>query len=314
MSTSPRRIGLQTAPQNITWDEMVQVWQSADEAGYDSLWTFDHFLPIFADPTGPELEGWTTLAALAALTKNARVGCLVTGNTYRHPAVLANMGTTVDHISKGRLNFGIGAGWFEYEHKVHGWEFPEIPDRLRMFREALEVITRLWTEEAASFEGKFYQLDGAPHNPKPVQTPHPPIMIGGGGEQVLLKLVAKYAQMWNYMGSLATLERKRDILYRHCETVKRDPDEIEITAMVRCLCTHDEARAKSYIEDYAGTAGMTEEEAMQQTFVGSPAQCVENAQRFFDAGFTHLILHVPRPFDHESFALFTEEALPHIRN
>ena len=314
MSTHPHRIGLQTAPQEITWDELKGIWERADAAGYDSLWTFDHFLPIFADPTGPELEGWSALAALAAVTKNARIGCLVTGNTYRHPAVLATMATTVDHISNGRLNFGLGAGWFEYEHKVHGWEFPDIPERLKRLREALELTVRLWTEEAASFDGTYYQLDGAPHNPKPVQKPHPPIMIGGGGEKVLLKIVAQYAQMWNFMGSIDTLTRKRDILRGHCDAVGRDPAEIEWTAMVRCLCTRDEARAKTYIENSAGMAGLSEEEGAEQFLVGSPERCIENAHRLFDAGITHLILHVPRPFDHESFELFTEEALPHLRN
>ena len=313
MATHPPRVGLQTAPQSIAWEEMVRIWQQADAAGYDSLWTFDHFLPIFADPTGPQMEGWTTLAALAALTKRARVGCLVTGNTYRHPAVLAKIASTVDHISGGRLNFGLGAGWFEYEHQVHGWQFPEIPERLKRFAEALELTVRLWTEEAASFDGKFYTLDGAPHEPKPVQKPHPPIMIGGGGEKVLLKLVAKYAQMWNCPGGLNLLTHKRDILHGHCETVGRDPAEIELTSLTRFYVTKDDAAARAFIDQWAGSAMLSEEEAAEQFLVGSPERCIENAHRYFDAGITHIILLAPRPFDHDSFALFTEDVLPHLK-
>jgi F420-dependent oxidoreductase-like protein len=229
-SSSPARLsfGIKTAPQFTTYEAMLRVWQEADAiAVLEHAWLFDHFTSLGPDPTGPCLEGWTLLAALAARTERIRVGVMVTGNTYRHPAVLANMGATVDVISNGRLDFGIGAGWNELEHESYGIPLYPAGERIHRLGEACEVVRRLWTEERANFDGKYYQLKDAMCNPKPVQRPYPPIVIGGGGEQLTLRVVAQYADVWNFVGGgLEAFVHKSAVLDGHCAAVGRDPAAI----------------------------------------------------------------------------------------
>jgi F420-dependent oxidoreductase-like protein len=216
-------------------EDQRRVWRIADEAGFDHLWLFDHFNPIFgSDLSGPIYEGWTLLAAMAEATRRVRVGVMVTGNTYRHPGVLAKMGVTVDHISNGRLEFGLGASWAEAEHTMLGLEFPTVGERIRRLNEALVVIKKLWTEEAANHEGRAYRLTEARANPKPLQKPHPPIWVGGGGERKTLRVVARHADFWNAAGGLVDdLKRKSHILDQHCVDVGRDPATIRRSVQVR---------------------------------------------------------------------------------
>ncbi len=221
--------GIKTAPQNTTYDDVLRVWQEADEQPLlEHAWLFDHFMPIFGDPTGPCLEGWTLLTALAALTERLRVGLMVTGNTYRHPAVLANIGATLDIISRGRLDFGLGAGWNEREHQAYGIPLYPVGERIRRLGESCEVIRRLWTEQAPSFEGKYFHLTDAYCEPKPVQKPHPPFVIGGSGEKLTLRVAARYASIWNYVtGPVEEFQRKNAVLDEHCRSIGRDPAEIQ---------------------------------------------------------------------------------------
>ena len=225
----PLRFGIKTAPQHTTYEDMLRVWREADALPiFEHAWDFDHFMPLGSDPTGPCLEAWTLLAAFAAQTERLRVGVLVTGNTYRHPAVLANMGATVDIISHGRLDFGIGAGWNEREHTAYGIPLYEPAERIRRLGEACEVIRRLWTEETVDFEGRYYQLRDARCEPKPVQKPYPPFMIGGSGEQLTLRVVARYANIWNYAGGpVEEFRHKNEVLDGHCAAIGRDPASIE---------------------------------------------------------------------------------------
>lgn len=225
----PLRFGIKTAPQYTTYQAMLQVWEEADKIpAIEHAWLFDHFMPITGDPTGPCLEGWTLLAAYAARTKNLRVGIMVTGNTYRHPAVLANIGATVDVISDGRLDFGIGAGWNEMEHNAYGIPLYPAGERIRRLGEACEIIKRMWTEETPTFEGRYYQVKDARCEPKPVQKPYPPFVIGGSGEQLTLRIVAQYADIWNFVGGPVELfSHKVAILTQHCEAIGRDPSAIE---------------------------------------------------------------------------------------
>ncbi len=227
-STRPLSFGVKTAPQHTTYDDMLRVWREADAIPeIEHAWLFDHFMPLGDDPTGPCLEGWSTLAAFAALTERVRVGLMVTGNTYRHPTVLANIGATVDVIARGRLDFGIGAGWNELEHSSYGIPLPPAGDRIRALGEACEIIRRMWTEEAPSFEGRYYQVHEARCEPKPVQQPYPPFVIGGGGEKLTLRIVAQYADVWNFAGGPAEeFARKSAILDEHCAAVGRDPATI----------------------------------------------------------------------------------------
>jgi F420-dependent oxidoreductase-like protein len=191
-------------------------------------------------------ECWTTTAALARDTKRVRVGQMVSCNSYRNPALLAKMASTVDVLSHGRLNFGIGAGWYKHEYRAYGYEYPEAPERLRQLREAVQVILAMWKEEEAVFEGKYYQVRGAINQPKGVQKPHIPLLIGGGGEKVMLKLVAQYGDACNVFGGIAELEHKLAVLRQHCESVGRDYNSIHRTTATLCIIgdTDEEALAK----------------------------------------------------------------------
>lgn len=205
---------------------LEEFWRTADELGFHAIWDYDHFYGL-ADSTTPTLEGWTTLAAMAAVTHQARVGCMVTSVTYRHPAMLAKMAITVDHICGGRLDFGVGAGWHEAEHRAYGIEFPNPGSRVAMLDEALTVIRRLWTEESVSFAGRFFTLDDAHCEPKAVQRPHPPIVIGGG-QPKMLRVIARHANEWNWtdIGSLEGWLEASSRLDEACDEIGRDPREI----------------------------------------------------------------------------------------
>lgn len=229
------RFAIKTAPQMTTWEKMLDVWRAADEIElFESAWNFDHFEPILAQPrSGPCLEGWTTLAALAQATRRIRVGCMVTGMPYRHPAVLANMAATVDRISGGRLELGLGAGWNQAEADAYGIELPPLRERFDRFDEGCEVIVALLSEDRVDYDGTHFRLQGAYCEPKPLQSPHPPITIGGDGPTRTLRAVARYAQRWNTpFASAESLRRSQEILAGHCADIGRDPSEITITAQV----------------------------------------------------------------------------------
>ncbi|MEV0042104.1 LLM class F420-dependent oxidoreductase [Nocardia rhamnosiphila] len=229
------RFAFKTSPQDTTWADMLAVWRAADDIEiYESGWTFDHFYPIFSDSTGPCLEGWTTLTALAQATERLRLGTMVTGVHYRHPAVLANMAASLDIISGGRLELGIGAGWNEEESGAYGIPLGTITERMDRFEEACQVLVGLLSRETTDFDGKFYQLTGARNEPKGPQRPHPPICIGGNGEKRTLRITARYAQHWNFVnGTTAEFARKRDVLAAHCADIGRNPKEILLSAQRR---------------------------------------------------------------------------------
>jgi F420-dependent oxidoreductase-like protein len=281
---------------------MVTLWREVETLGFDSAWVFDHFLPIFSDPTGPCLEGWTTLSALAMATKRIRLGVLVTGNTYRHPAVVAKMATTLDIISQGRLILGLGAGWYELEHTTYGLSFPPVRERLQRLDEALTLITRLWTEERVTFTGRYYQLQEALLNPRPVQQPHPPILVGASGEQVALGIVARHADMWNSFGSPEVFRQKIAVLNEHCRCVGRDPDAIEKSVLLQMTLTDDPALSRQAREN--GGWGM---------LTGSPAEIREQITQYIDVGVTHLIISLSAPYDYEALRRFAAEVMPAFR-
>jgi F420-dependent oxidoreductase-like protein len=229
------RFAFKTSPQNTTWADMLAVWRAADDIDvYDSGWTFDHFYPIFSDSTGPCLEGWTTLTALAQATARLRLGTMVTGIHYRHPAVLANMASALDIISGGRLEVGIGAGWNEEESGAYGIELGSLRERFDRFEEACQVLISLLSNETTDFDGTYYQLTGARNEPKGPQRPHPPICIGGSGEKRTLPITARYAQHWNFVGgSPEQFAHKRAVLAQQCSLIGRDPAEITMSAQLR---------------------------------------------------------------------------------
>lgn len=259
--------GIKTAPQHTTYEDMLAIWEEAEQhPSIDHAWLFDHFAPIAGDVSGPCLEGWTVLAAFAAKTARLRIGLMVAGNTYRHPAVLAKIAATVDVISNGRMDFGIGAGWNEYEHTSMGIPLYPPGERIRRLDEACEIIKRLFTQPTVDFDGRYYQLKEARSEPKPVQRPYPPFVIGGSGEQLTLRVVAKHADIWNYSGGdVATFRHKVDVLHRHCDAVGRDPSEIELSYQYRLDP-----------DDIPGT--------------------LSTLQEFAEAGATHLVLYLPTPY------------------
>ena len=259
--------GIKTAQQHTTYEEILAVWREADATpAFEHAWLFDHFAPIKSDVDGPCLEGWTVLTALATQTSRLRLGLMVVGNTYRHPAVLAKTAATVDIVSGGRLDLGLGAGWNEYEHESMGIPLYPPGERIRRFGEACEIIKLLYTQPTTDFDGRYYQLKEARCEPKPLQRPWPPFVLGGGGEKLTLRIVAEHADVWNFAGGpVEEFSRKVGILHEHCAAVGRNPAEITLSMQLRL--------------DYADLPEATRE-----------------IQRFVDAGATHLVLYLPPPF------------------
>ncbi|HVW40314.1 MAG TPA: LLM class F420-dependent oxidoreductase [Amycolatopsis sp.] len=229
------RFGIKTRPEHTTWERMRDVWVAADDIDlFESAWNWDHFYPLSGDHAGPNHEAWTMLAAMAQATRRIRLGCQVSGMIYRHPAVLANMAATVDIISRGRLEIGVGAGWNQEECDAYGIELPPLRERFDQFDEGVQVIIGLLSQETATFDGKQFRLTEARCEPKPVQRPHPPIVIGGTGPKRTLRAVARWAQQWNAI-NVGTQEwlKLKETLLAHCAEVGRDPGEITCSMNVR---------------------------------------------------------------------------------
>jgi F420-dependent oxidoreductase-like protein len=229
------RWGIKTVPQHTTYEAMLRIWQEADRTpAFEHAWLFDHFAPIQGSLDGPCFEGWTLLSALAAQTQRIRVGLMVAGNTYRHPAVHAHMAATVDVISGGRVDVGVGAGWNEYEHASMGIPLYAPGERIRRLGEACEITKRLFTQHLTDFDGRYYQLKEARLEPKPIQKPYPPFVIGGAGEQLTLRVVAQYADVWNSMpATVDEFQHKQRVLREHCAVIGRDPAAIELSVQTR---------------------------------------------------------------------------------
>ncbi len=278
------RFGIKTAQQFTTYEDILRVWQEADSIpSIEHAWAFDHFIPLGSDITGPQLEGWTLLGALAARTERLRIGLMVTGNIYRHPAVLAKIGATVDVISHGRLDFGIGAGWNEIECNMYGIPLYPPGERIRRLGEACEVVKRLWTETVANFDGKYYQLKDARCEPKPVQKPYPPYVIGGGGEQLTLRVVAKYASIWNFVGGgIENFRHKSEVLDNHCAAIGRDPKTIE--------------RSIQMLINFS-----------------NPAETLNEIKPYIEAGATHIILNLRAPYPENIVQRLAEEIVTPLK-
>ncbi len=271
------RFSLWPSP-SAPFSEVSSLAAHAEATGWDGLWLADHFMPNAPDTSAPWPEAWTTLAAVAAVVPRIRIGTLVTGNTYRHPAVLAKMAATVDHISGGRVVLGLGSGWQENEHQKYGIPFSTVTGRLARLEEACQVIKGLFTETSFNFDGKYYQLADAPLEPKPVQHPLP-LLIGGGGEKVTLKITARYADEWNVWGNVATLKSKMAILDQHCEQAGRDPSSIQRSAVAMMFLSDDEAFVAKMSADPA-----------RPTIAGNVSQVQEIVAAYAAAGVNELIV------------------------
>jgi F420-dependent oxidoreductase-like protein len=254
-----------------------------------------------------------TLAALARETSRVRFGILVGCNSYRNPALVAKMAASLDAISGGRLEFGLGAGWFEKEYQAYGYDFPPIRQRLEQFAEALEICVRMWRDDRAEFAGRHYRVERAWNHPQPVQKPHPPIVIGGGAEKVLLKLVAQYAQVWNMGGSPAEFARKMAILDRHCTDVGRDPKDIERSWFGPLLIDDDADRLRRRLEKRAAAMGAVGAAMDERMIAGAPEQVIDKIREFTAVGVTHFIAMFGRVDDLRATRLFAEKVIPAFR-
>ncbi len=220
------KVGVDVSQHQLEWPELRRRVTWADEAGFESAWVFDHFTALYDDPKGPCLEAYTLLAALGAVTSQIRLGALVTGVTYRHPSLLAAEVVTVDQVSGGRLNVGLGAAWHEEEHQRLGFDFPPTGERIERLDETVQILKGLLTTDDFDFAGRHYRLREAFYRPRPVQRPHPPIWIGATGDKVMLPLAARHADVWHGFGSTSDLARKSAIVDRAAEAAGRDPAEI----------------------------------------------------------------------------------------
>jgi len=307
------RFGIQTGQQNMSWRELLDLWVAADSWGYDSLWLFDHFYPIFTDPTGPCHEGWTLLSALAHATRLARVGHLVTGNTYRNPCLLAKMAVSVDHVAAGRLNLGLGAGWFQLEHDSFGFAYPPVPERLRALDESCRIVKKMMRGEAVTFEGRHYRVHEARAVPAPVQAGGPPLMIGGAGRKVLLRIVAEHADMWNYFGTPSQMKELVDVIRSHGDRIGRDTDQIEKSvAMPLCYSTNEDRQAV-VCQMLAHTYALSPEQARERIMIGTRDECLEKIEAYRAVGVTHFIFMSFAPIFADELQAFAEEVAPAAR-
>ena len=282
----------------------------AERLGYDSVFLMDHayHAPSIAPPQEPLMEAWTTIAALAANTTTIRLGTLVTANTFRHPSLLAKMGATVDVISKGRLILGIGASGNEPEHESYGIQFPSLGGRMRRLEESVQILDRMWTQDEADFEGKYYSIKGAICSPKPIQKPRPPIMVGGDGERVLLRLVAQYGDWCNLHGEPADVRRKLKVLEDHCEDVGRDPKEIVKSWHGWLVMGEDEAdvqrKRKKYQEETSN-----DPTTLRSYFVCTPSRIAEVCEELVDGGVEYIIVNFRRDRGLEPLQIFAQQVM-----
>ena len=266
------------------WNTAVDIAIKAEQLGFDSLWVYDHFHNVPVPAHEAVFECWTTMAAISQRTTKIRLGQMVGCNSYREPSVLAKITSCVDVISGGRLDWGIGAGWYENEYKGYGFDFLAPKDRIGMLRECVEIVKSMWTEPETSYDGKYYKMERANCDPKPLQNPHPPVLIGGGGEKVTLRVVARLADRSNFGGKPEEFARKCEILKDHCKAVGRDYDEIEktISGEVMMRESEDELRA-------IGTKSLWGEafDSWQAgNLIGTPEQVAEKIQTYIDLGAT----------------------------
>jgi F420-dependent oxidoreductase-like protein len=310
------RFGVFTGLTGQTWSGVLELWRHFEKTGWDIACVSDHFMPNTKERDGVVLESWSTLSALAALVPRMRVGTIVLGNTYRHPAVVAKMAAQVDIISGGRLLLGLGAGWQQNEHDAYGIPFYTLRERLERLDEACEVMRALWTQSRSDFNGRYYRLSDAPLDPKPVQKPHPELMIGGGGERVTLHIAAKHAGHWNVWGGAKVLARKSAILEEHCHNVGRDSKSITRSVNMALLITDKKGDIDRLAQTIAMRLGSHAADARDICLAGTPKQIREQLHNVQAAGGTTLFIPTMfRPLEElrRDMDLFIAEIAPAFR-
>lgn len=293
------------------WDKAVEIAVRAEELGYDSIWVYDHFHNVPRPAHEAVFECWTTMAAISQRTSRVRLGQMVGCNSYRSPALLAKITSTVDVISGGRLDWGIGAGWYENEYRGYGYEFPKPKDRIGMLRESVEIVRSMWTQEETTYDGRYYRLSRANCDPKPLQSPHPPIWIGGGGEQLTLRVVAEYADCSNFGGLPDQWAHKREILKSHCAAVGRDEATIRKTWSPEIFVRETEAEIEA--RGAQNLWGQPFEQWRETNLVGTPEQVCTKIQRYLDLGCGGFVSWCADYPDTESLELFATKVIPEFR-
>jgi F420-dependent oxidoreductase-like protein len=307
------RFGIHAGQQHTSFEDYLAMWRLAEDVGLDWASVFDHFLPIQSDPTGPCFEGLTLLSAMAAHTTRLRCGVIVTGVTYRNPAILANIATTIDHVSGGRMELGLGAAWYEDEHEQYGIPFPPIGQRMDMLDEACRIVRALWTQERATVDGEHFQVRDARCEPKPLQA-RMPLWIGGSGERRTLRIVAEHADGWNtFLGDLGEYEHKLDVLGRHCGDVGRDPAAIRKQVVVRAILGETEAEARDRARERAEAAGVAVEQMVDGMVVGTPDQLAAALDGHRRLGAADFLLLARPPADRRTIELLGTHVAPRVR-
>ena len=275
------------------FERVADMARAADETGFRSLWVMDHFyqLPPLGGPDRPMLEAYTLLGALAASTQRIELGAMVTGVTYRHPAVLAKQVTTLDVLSRGRAILGLGAAWYEEEHAGYGVPYPPVGERMDRMEEAAQICRLMFTEEAPSFEGRYYRIESARNVPRPVRPGGPPILIGGSGPKRTLRAVARHADACNIHGGPDTIRQAVEVIHRHCADAGRDPSEVRVTRLGSLFLTDDEDQAVGFRQ--AVTAALGAEQATERMTIGAPERVAEEVQALAGAGVDELIFNLP---------------------
>lgn len=293
------------------WAKTVAIARRADELGFDSIWVYDHVHNVPQPANEAVFECWSTIAALSQVTSKVRLGQMVGCNSYRNPALLAKITATVDVMSGGRLDWGIGAGWYEQEYRAYGYDFPAPKVRIGMLAEAVQIVRSMWTEPETTFRGTYYDVVGAQCDPKPLQQPTPPVWIGGSGEQLTLRVVARYADRSNFGGTLDLWTHKRDVLRRHCDAVGRDPDEIRMTWSPEILIRNTEAEVAAAAE----RAGRDPSADVwrESNLVGTPSQVTEQLARYVEAGCSGIVPWCVDYPDTETLELLAAEIVPGFR-
>ena len=287
------RMDLNGIDKNDQWQTILDAASKIEALNYESIWVYDHFHTVPKPTQDPTYECWTLMSALSQTTEKVRLGQMCTCNSYRNPSYLTKVASNIDVMSNGRLEYAIGAGWYDHEYKAYGYEYPSDGERLKMLEESLIIYKLMTTEEEPKFEGKYYSIDGAINQPKPIQKPYPPLWVCGGGEKVTLKLLAKYGDYGNWDVDVDGFIHKSNVLKQHCENEGRDYSEIGRTLHTNVLIANNEEELKTKISKLATYTNIPEDYYYKRPLIGTKDKVFDTIGQFKDAGCTYLIAYVP---------------------